>query len=69
MESDHELISIFSLPLIQRKAVVGYMCSQFGAVVRLITVVDVNIYDTIPYQSKKISNDQELIQSDPTSCP
>ena len=21
------------------------------------------------YQSKKISNDQELIQSDPTSCP
>ena len=24
---------------------------------------------TIDFQSKKISNDQELIQSDPTSCP
>ena len=26
-------------------------------------------YMQVNYQSKKISNDQELIQSDPTSCP
>ena len=24
---------------------------------------------TVNWESKKISNDQELIQSDPTSCP
>ena len=27
-----------------------------------------NVGKTVPLQSKKISNDQELIQSDPTSC-
>ena len=25
--------------------------------------------DHVPARSKKISNDQEVIQSDPTSCP
>ena len=29
----------------------------------------VNITSTAPMESKKISNDQELIQSDPISCP
>ena len=38
--------------------------------------VIINLEETSPYaastaglKSKKISNDQELIQSDPTSCP
>ena len=29
----------------------------------------VSQFNVILMQSKKISNDQELIQSDPTSCP
>ena len=29
----------------------------------------VETWQSRPLESKKISNDQELIQSDPTSCP
>ena len=48
-----------------------YKADQYVDCYRTLTLFrnDINVYWYDYKESKKISNDQELTQSDPTSCP
>ena len=47
----------------------GHLQAQYCFLIGSQSWVRIRSDTIVKYQSKKIRNDQELIQSDPTSCP